>query len=200
MALLILFALVVVVLGGRFVEATADRAASEPLRSGLAGLLAEVLFVPLLILTVVVLAVSIVGIPLLFLVPFAVVLAFVIMLVGFTGVSSVVGRFVSDRLGIKKGRYLTVALGVLAVVGVTLAAKLVALIGGLVFGVVIASALAVIGYFAEYLAWTVGTGAVILAWLGARRRRGRAPPRARRAHQHGSVQRRRRRRRGAQGR
>jgi hypothetical protein len=44
MALLILFALIVVVLSGRFVNAIADRAATEPLRSGLAGLLAEILF------------------------------------------------------------------------------------------------------------------------------------------------------------
>ena len=169
-ALLILFALIVVVLSGRFVNAIADRAAAEPLRSGLAGLLAEVLFVPLLILTVVVLAVSIVGIPLLILVPFAVVLAFVLMLVGFTGVSSVVGRFITNRFGINRGPYVTVAIGVLAVVGITVIARLFALIGGLVFGVVVSNSLAAVGYFSEYIAWTIGIGAVILTWLGARRR------------------------------
>ena len=171
-ALLILFALIVVVLSGRFVNAIADRAATEPLRSGLAGLLAEVLFVPLLILTVVVLAVSIVGIPLLILVPFAVVLAFVLMLVGFTGVSSVVGRFITNRFGINRGPYVSVAIGVLAVVGITVIARLFALIGGLVFGVVVANSLAAVGYFSEYIAWTIGIGAVILTWLGARRRGG----------------------------
>jgi len=169
-ALLILFALIVVVLSGRFVNAIADRAAAEPLRSGLAGLLAEVLFVPLLILTVVVLAISVVGIPLLILVPFAVVLAFVLMLVGFTGVSSVVGRFITNRFGINRGPYLSVAIGVLAVVGITLTARLFALIGGLVFGVVVANSLAAVGYFSEYIAWTIGIGAVILTWLGDRRR------------------------------
>lgn len=170
MALLILFALIVVVLGGRFVEAIADRAAAEPLRSGLAGLLAEVLFVPLLILTIVVLAVSIVGIPFLFLVPFAMVLAFVLMLVGFTGVSSLVGRLLSNRYGITRGPYASVAVGVLAVVGITLLAKLIALLGGFFFGVVVASSLAAIGYLAEYIAWTIGIGAVILTWFSARRR------------------------------
>ncbi len=170
MTLLILFALVVMVLGRRFVEAIAARTAAEPLRSGLAGLLAEVLFVPLVVVTVVVLAVSIIGIPLLFLVPFAVVLAVVLMIVGFTGVASVVGRLISDRFGIKKNPYVSVALGVLVVVGVTLIAKLCALVGGLVFGVVVADALAAVGYLAEYIAWTIGIGAVILTWLGNRRR------------------------------
>lgn len=185
-ALLILFALIVVVLSDSFVNAIADRAATEPLRSGLAGLLAEILFVPLVVLTVVVLAVSIVGIPLLILVPFAVVLAFVLMLVGFTGVSSVVGRFITNRFGIERSPYVSVAIGVLAVVGITLIARLFAMIGGLVFGVVVANSLAVVGYFAEYIAWTIGIGAVILTWLGARRRGGQtaavAGPTAGEAH------------------
>lgn len=170
MALLILFALIVVILGGRFVQAIADRAAAEPLRSGLAGLLAEVLFVPLVVLTIVVLAVSIIGIPFLFLVPFAVVLAFVLMLVGFTGVSSLVGRFLSERFGIRRGPYISVAVGVLAVVGITLVAKLIGLVGGLVFGVVVANSLAALGYLAEYIAWTIGIGALILTWFSARHR------------------------------
>jgi hypothetical protein len=168
--LLIFFALIVVVLGGRFVETIADRAAAEPLRAGLAGLLAEVLFVPLLILTIVVLAVSIVGIPFLFLVPFAMVLAFVLMLVGFTGISSLVGRLLSNRFGITRGPYISVAVGVLAVVGITLVAKLIALVGGLVLGVLIPNSLAAIGYLAEYIAWTIGIGAVILTWFSARHR------------------------------
>lgn len=62
---------------------------------------------------------------------FAVVLAFVLMLFGFTGVSSVVGRLITNRFGIKRGPYLSVAIGVLVVVGITLIARLVALIGGL---------------------------------------------------------------------
>ena len=50
------------------------------------GFLAEILFVPVLILTVVVLAISIIGIPLLLLVPVAIVAVIVVMLVGFTAV------------------------------------------------------------------------------------------------------------------
>jgi hypothetical protein len=166
--LLLLSALVVVALGRRFVEAIADRAKTETLRSGLAGLLSEVLFVPVLLITIVVLAVSIVGIPLLFLVPFALVLAVVLMLIGFTGVAFQVGRLVSDRFGIERGPYLSVALGVLVVVGITLVARIVALAGGLAFGAVVAGPLTAIGYLAEYVAWTVGIGAGILTWHSMR--------------------------------
>ncbi len=168
--LLILSALVVVALGRRFVEVIADRAATEPLRSGLAGLLTEVLFVPLLVITIVVLAVSIIGIPLLLLVPFGMVLAVVLMLVGFTGVACHVGRLVSDRFGITRDPYASVALGVLVIVGITLVARLIALAGGLVFGMIVAGPLSAVGYLAEYVAWTMGIGAAVLSWLSTRRR------------------------------
>jgi hypothetical protein len=174
MTLLILSALVVVALGGRLVESIANRAATDPLRSGLVGLLTEVLFLPLLIITIVVLAVSIVGIPLLLLVPFAMVLIVVLMLVGFVGIACQVGRFVSDRFGIKRGPYASVALGIVVVVGITVLARIIALAGGLVFGLVVAGSLAAVGYFVEYAAWTIGLGAVILTWLDNHRRG--APP------------------------
>lgn len=176
--LLILFGLIVVVLGGRFIDAVAERTASEPLRSGFTGLLAEVLFVPLVFVTVVVLAVSIVGIPLLLLIPFGIALAVVLMIIGFTGVACVVGRFVSQRIGIGRSPYLSVALGVLAVLGVTLVARLCALVGGVAFGMVIGGTLAVLGFLAEYLAWTIGIGALILTWLNRRHREHPAAPSA----------------------
>jgi hypothetical protein len=177
--LLILFGLIVVVLGGRFIDAIAERTASEPLRSGFTGLLAEVLFVPLMVVTVVVLAVSIVGIPLLLLLPFAVALAVVLMIIGFTGVACVVGRFVSQRIGIAgRSPYLSVAVGVLALLGITLIAKLCASIGGIAFGMVIGGALSVLGFLAEYLAWTIGIGALILTWLNRRHREHPAAPAA----------------------
>jgi hypothetical protein len=175
MTLLILGALLVVALGGRFVEAVADRAASEPLRSGLAGLLAEVLFLPLLLITIVVLAVSIIGIPLLLLVPFGIVLAIVLMFVGFTGVACLVGRLASSRFGIQRGPYATAALGVVAVLSFTLLARIIALVGGLVFGLIVAGPFAAVGYLFEYLAWTVGTGAIVLTWLSTRRRAAPTP-------------------------
>lgn len=174
-ALLILGGLLVVALGGQFIQRIADRSATEPLRAGLAGLLAEVLFVPLVITTIVVLAISIIGIPLLILVPFGMVLAGVLMFIGFTGIAYQVGRLASARFGIHRGSYATVALGVVLIVGITLIARLIALAGGLAFGMVVAGPLAAIGYLAEYIAWTMGIGALILAWRSTRQPAAPAP-------------------------
>lgn len=168
-SLLLLGALLVMALGGRFVSTVAERTGSDPLRSGLIGLLAEVLFVPLLVITVVVLAISIIGIPLLLLVPFAIVLALVLMLIGFTGVAYQVGRWVAPRVGVSSdSQYMAVAVGVTAVLALTVVARLAGLAGGFVFGGFVSGLLTAVGYLLEYLAWTVGLGAVLLAW-----RRGR---------------------------
>ena len=61
--------------------------------SGFTGLLAQLLFIPVLVLTVVMLAVSMIGIPLLVLVPFGVVAFLLAMLVGFAGVALRVGQW-----------------------------------------------------------------------------------------------------------
>jgi hypothetical protein len=167
---MILGALIVVALGGRYVDAIAERAAAEPVRAGLAGILTEVLFVPLLVFTVIVLAVSIIGIPLLILVPFAIVLFSVLMFVGFTSVACQIGRFASERFGFKHGPYATVALGVAVVLGFTFLARLLGLAADSLFGSVVGGSLTVVGYFVEYVVWTLGLGAIILAWLHTRRR------------------------------
>ena len=61
---LALLALVVVAFGRTWIERIAERAAADPFRSGLAGFLGQVLFIPILLITIVVLIVSIIGIPL----------------------------------------------------------------------------------------------------------------------------------------
>ena len=171
--LLLLVVLVIVALGGRYVQPMAARVAAEPLRSGLVGLLAEVLFVPVLVLTVVVLAVSIIGIPFLLLMPFALVLLVVVGLTGFTGVAVQVGRAVSGRFGIAADRpYAQASLGVLAILLLTLVARLVGLLGGGFFGGFLGGVLSFAGFLVEYVAWTVGFGAAL--WV-LRRSRGRVP-------------------------
>ncbi len=171
--LLLLVVLVIVALGGRYVQPMAARVAAEPLRSGLVGLLAEVLFVPVIVLTVVVLAVSIIGIPFLLLLPFALVLVVVVGLTGFTGVAVQVGRAISGRFGIAADRpYVQASLGVLAILLLTLVARLVGLVGGGFFGGFLGGVLSFAGFLVEYVAWTVGFGAAL--WL-LRRSRGRVP-------------------------
>ena len=70
----VLFVLVslVMMVGREYVERVGARAAAEPVKAGVVGLLAQILFIPLLVLTVVVFVITIIGIPLLVLVPFAV--------------------------------------------------------------------------------------------------------------------------------
>jgi hypothetical protein len=165
-ALVLLLTLVVVALGPGVVERIADRTAIDPLRAGLIGFFAELLFFPVLVITVLVLAVSIIGIPLLVLVPFGIVLALVVLLVGFTGVAYQVGRTLHGRFGWSgRGAYATVALGVIVIGTLTVLARSAALVGGGMLGI----PLAALGYFVEYLAWTVGFGAAILVWLRRRR-------------------------------
>jgi hypothetical protein len=166
LGLVALVALVAVAFGSRQVERIAARAAVNPLRAGLVGFAAEVLFTPVLVLTIIVLVVSIIGIPLLALIPFAVLLLLIVMLVGFVGLSYSVGQVILAKFGrAGASRYLTVAVGVVAVGGLTLLAKLAALAGGDLFGV----PLVVLGYFVEYVAWTVGFGAAVLAWYESQR-------------------------------
>jgi hypothetical protein len=170
MALLVLLGLIALAFGRRPVERIAARTATSPLRAGLVGLLAEILFLPVLILLVVLLAVSIVGIPLLALVPFAILLVVLVMLVGFVALAYQIGGRLTARLGwTERGDYLAVVLGIVAIGGLTLVAKLAALAGGFLVG----APLTALGYIVEYVAWTVGFGATILALYEAQTHGGR---------------------------
>ena len=161
----ILFALIVTAVGQRQVQQIAARIVTEPVRAGLVGLLAEILFVPVLVVTIVALVISILGIPLLILVPFAIVLIGVVMLVGYTAAAHIAGGWALDRFGrMERNPYMVVALGIVVIAGVTLLGRLFALaVGGL------GAPIYVVGYLIEYLAWTVGFGAAIQTWIQMRR-------------------------------
>jgi hypothetical protein len=158
---LALLALIVVAFGQTWIERIAERASADPLRSGLTGFLGEVLFIPLLLITAVVLIVSIIGIPLLVLLPFAFLTVWIVALVGFTGVAYYVGGVLAGRFGwTDRSIYVVVLLGVLAIALITLVARAAAILAGGLF----AFPVAFVGYVVEYLAWTLGFGAAILAW------------------------------------
>ena len=162
----ILFALIVMAVGQRPVQQIAARIGAEPVRSGLVGLLAEILFVPVLVVTILALVVSIIGIPLLVLVPFGIILIGIVMLVGFTGAAYMVGTWTLDKFGrTERNPYLTAAIGIVGIAGLTLVGRLFALaVGG------VGAPFYIAGYVLEYLAWTVGFGAAIQTWLQMRRR------------------------------
>ena len=162
--LLMLLAGLVILVARTPVEQIADRAAAEPIKSWAIGFLAEILFGPLLILTIVVLAISIIGIPLLLLVPVAIVALMVVFLVGFTGVSYQVGRLLHDRVDLAANDGRTAdAGGHRVILSPLLVARLLGLAGA---GGFIAWLLVAVGFIAEYVAWTTGLGAAALVRFG----------------------------------
>jgi hypothetical protein len=171
-AFMALLALIAIALGRTWVEPIAAHTAADPVRAGIVGFLAELLLLPAFVIAVVVLAISIIGIPLLFvLVPFAVVGLLVVLMVGFTGVALQLGRLLNARFGWSgRGPYATVAAGVVMIGAFTVLARSAGLAGGNL----ISAPLALVGYFVEYAAWTIGFGSAIQVWLN--RRRGLHPP------------------------
>jgi hypothetical protein len=161
-AVVLLLCLVVVVIAERPVSRIARRAGDEPWLSGFVGLLAQVLVVPLTVLTVVVLAVSIIGIPLLLLVPFALLALLVGALMGFVGVARRVGEWAVGP----KGPIVVTAVGVILIAAGTILARLLGLLPGAISPV--AFVVAVVGFFLEFVAWTVGLGALLLTRFGTR--------------------------------
>lgn len=136
------------------------RAASEPMKAGAVGLLIQLLFFPVLIATIVVMVVTIIGIPLFVLVPFALLAFALLFLIGFTAVAYDVGRLAVSRFG-GEGRnpYFAAAIGIALVLSPVLLSRLVGF-GGLLWS--ITWTLLLLGLVTEYVAWTVGLGAVAL--------------------------------------
>jgi hypothetical protein len=162
-ALVMLLALIVAIVASGPTERIARRVAADPWVSGFVGLLAQVLFVPVLVLTVVFLAISIVGIPLLVLVPFALVALLFGVLMGFTGVARRVGEW---AVGPYKGPLVATAVGVAVITAAAIVTRIVWLIPGPIAP--LAFALWMVALFLEYIAWTIGLGALLLTRFGTR--------------------------------
>jgi hypothetical protein len=160
-AVLSLLVCIVLLISREYVERVGARAAAEPLKAGLIGLCAELLFLPLLVVTIVVLVVTIIGIPLLALIPFALLGVAIVFLVGFTAVAHHLGQVLAGRMRWSSGNpYLTTLLGILAILSPVLVARVLGLAGGILFP--ITAVLVAAGFGLEYIAWTIGLGAVAL--------------------------------------
>ena len=134
---------------------------------------------PVLVLTCIILAISIVGIPLLLLIPFVILFLLLLALVGFTGAALAIGQWARRRfsLGGAAG-FADVWLGVLVILFPILVGRLVGLAGFLTGPLVFL--LVAAGFAFEFLAWSTGFGAVLsngFSQLQARRalRTPRAP-------------------------
>lgn len=164
-AVLCLFAALVVLFGREYMERAGSVAANASLKAGAVGFAAQILFVPLLVITIIVLVMTIVGIPLILLIPFVVLGIALVALVGFTGVAHRVGQFATGRLGrTEDNPYLITVAGVLLIMAPVLLSRLASLGGGMLFP--LSASLGVAGFVIEYLAWTVGFGAVALLKFG----------------------------------
>jgi hypothetical protein len=161
LGVLCILASIVLLFGREYVERVSLRAASQPLKAGMVGFLIQLLFVPLLLATIFVMVITIVGIPLLLLIPFAILAFALLFLIGFTAVVYDVGRLVASRLG-PEGRspYLIAAMGIAVVLSPALISRLIGLTGSMVWP--ITWTLLALGVFTEYLVWTVGLGAIAL--------------------------------------
>ena len=162
-SLVVLLALLVALIAARPVQRISDRVGRDPWLSGFTGLLAQLLFIPVLVLTVVVLAVSIIGIPLLLLVPFAIIGFLIAMLIGFAGVALRVGRW---AVGDERPAFVALAVGVVLVSALALVTRTLALLPVPLWP--ISWILGFSAFFLEYLAWTVGLGGALLTRFGTR--------------------------------
>jgi hypothetical protein len=160
LAVLCILAAIVMMFGRGYVERISLRAASEPLKAGAVGVLIQLLFFPVLIAMIVVMVVTIIGIPLLVLVPFALLAFAALFLVGFTAVTYDVGRLAVSRFGWNgQNPYLVAALGIALVLSPVLLSRLIGF-AGLLWP--LTWTLLFLGLLTEYIAWTVGLGAVAL--------------------------------------
>jgi len=158
--LLMLFASMAMVVARAAVERSAQRVSDNPIRATVIGLLAEVMFVPVLVLTCVVLAISVVGIPLLLLVPFVILFMILLALVGFTGTALAVGQWARRQfsLGTASG-FADVWLGIVIIVFPVLVGRLIGL-GGFLTGPIVVLLVGA-GLGLEFLALSSGFGAVL---------------------------------------
>jgi hypothetical protein len=161
LGLLMLVAGIAFVAARGTVDGSAQRTSDNAPKALLVGLAAELLFAPVLVLTAVLLAVSIIGIPLLLLLPFAVLVVILLALAGFTGTAAALGQGARRRFGAGSAPgFLDVIVGVLIILSPVILGRVLALAGWP--GNPLAWVLILTGTGFEFLAWTTGFGAVLM--------------------------------------
>jgi hypothetical protein len=160
LVLLALLASIALVVARRAVEGSAQRVTDEPVRATLVGFVAWALIVPVFMLVAMVLAISVVGIPLLILLPFALLFLMLMALVGFSGTAAAVGQWARRRFGMANvSAFADLCLGILIILLPVLIARIVAFAGWTVSPLVFL--LVTIGLAVEFVAWSSGFGAIL---------------------------------------
>jgi hypothetical protein len=148
-------------------------AAAEPIRAAIIGLAAEVLFLPVLLAASVALGITVIGLPLVFLlIPLACLLACAALLLGYTALACRVGEWIEDRLGWRpQSAFLATAMGMFVIVLPTVMARLMGVAPEPLR--LMAVAVLTAGVAAEFVVWTIGLGATLMTGFG---RWNTAPP------------------------
>jgi hypothetical protein len=159
--LTMIVACLVALVAPRWVRAIEARASAAPFVSPFLGFIVQLLFVPVVVVTAVVLAISLIGIPLLLLLPFALLAFAILWLGGFAGIAAQVGRGLRRSLGaMADAPVLDVAIGVWVIGALTLTGQFLSLAS---FLGPAAAAVTTAGVIVEYLVWTAGLGAALTA-------------------------------------
>lgn len=154
-------------LARRPVERMEYRVGTSAWKAAAVGLAAQILFFPVLVLTIVILAVSVIGIPLLIVVPFAILALAIGILFGFAAVAKRVGNVAEDRFGWNHASpYVSILIGVGLIMGVSFFASVLGMAGGPLH--VFAVLLGILGFVIQYIAWTVGFGVLLMTRFGTR--------------------------------
>jgi hypothetical protein len=149
-----------------------DTIVDAPVAAGFVGLAGELLLAPALIAVAFALLVSLIGIPLLALMPLLILAIALVWVAGFAAVTQVIGSWIPGL----RGRPVPSLIAGLAIVWVCpFVARALWWSGAA--GWAGPAALGTVGLVIEFLAWTMAFGAVVLGWIGRRAvRKSEAPP------------------------
>ena len=158
------------------IERIERQVATDAWRSAAVGFLVQLLILPITLVVSIVLLVSVIGWPLFLLYPFIALGLLIAAFLGFVGVALRLGRWVEGRGGRAfVNPYFAVFGGVVLIQLAWTVGRLLGIIDG--FLGPIAGFTMLVGFLAQYLAWTTGLGAALLAWSQSRREgRWVAPP------------------------
>jgi hypothetical protein len=177
--LILLVAGIALLIARPAVEGAAQRVSNEPVKATLVGLSAQLLIIPVLILTALLLVVTVIGIPLIALLPFVVLFLVLLAIIGFTGTASAIGSWLLRRIGSTAPPFVEVTLGVLVLLSPLLLGRMLAVAGWTLSPIAIM--LVSLGFIVELLAWSSGFGAALsntyVRWRARRaiRRNGSTP-------------------------
>ncbi len=158
---LIVFVLLIILFFKGGVEKVSDAIENHFWKSALAGFIGALIIVPLTVL----LAVIIIGIPL---IPILWIVIIAGVIFGYTGISYTIGSIAARKKGWKdKSPYLLALIGLVVIEIIAFLGSLIAIPGGPF--AVIGGLIKVLGFVISYIAWMIGFGGVILTKFGARK-------------------------------